>query len=276
MRLAISNIAWDTSEDQAIVTLLQRFGVDAIDIAPGKYFPEPDRATDNDIALVKSWWAERGIEITGMQALLFGTNGLNVFGSIQSQDAMLRHLGHVCRIGAGLGAKRLVFGSPKNRDRSGLSEQKAMAVAISFFRRLGDIAQSHDVIICLEPNPTCYGANFMTTSNETANVIRKVSHPSIMMQFDTGALTINKEDPSVVLQNYASLIGHIHASEPDLLPLGDGGTKYAEVVAALFHHLPKHVVSIEMLATKDESHVVSIERSLILALKYFRNESVGG
>jgi len=39
MRLAISNIAWDTAEDEAIVTLLQRFGVDAIDIAPGKYLP---------------------------------------------------------------------------------------------------------------------------------------------------------------------------------------------------------------------------------------------
>ena len=80
MRLAISNIAWDTAEDEAIATLLHRFGVDAIDVAPGKYFPEPAKATDEEIARVKNWWSERGIEITGMQALLFGTTGLNVFG----------------------------------------------------------------------------------------------------------------------------------------------------------------------------------------------------
>ena len=69
----------------------------------------------------RAWWAERGIEITGMQALLFGTSGLNVFGPSEVQDAMLAHLAAVCRIGAGLGAVRVVFGSPKNRDRSGLT-----------------------------------------------------------------------------------------------------------------------------------------------------------
>lgn len=275
MRLAISNIAWDTSEDEAIARLLHRFGVDAIDVAPGKYFPEPAKATDVDIARVKHWWSERGVEITGMQALLFGTTGLNVFGSREAQDAMLQHLTAVCRIGAGLGAKRLVFGSPKNRDRTGLSDQEAMNVAIPFFRHLGNIAQNYGVVICLEPNPTCYGANFMTTSEETAQVVVKIAHPAVRMQLDTGALTINGEDPAVVLQDCVSLIGHIHASEPDLLPLGDGGTDHAKLFVALEQHLPNHVVSIEMLATKNEPHDVSIERALTVAIRHYRDNVVG-
>jgi D-psicose/D-tagatose/L-ribulose 3-epimerase len=275
MRLAVSNIAWDTNEDEVIVTLLQRFGVDAIDVAPGKYFPEPANATDEDIARVKNWWFERGIEITGMQALLFGTTGLNVFGPPESQDAMLQHLTAVCRIGAGLGTKRVVFGSPKNRDRTGLNDQQAMDVAVSFFRRLGDIAQFYGVVICIEPNPTCYGANFMTSSSETAQVVRQIAHPAIRMQLDTGALTINGEDAVIVLQDCAHLIGHVHASEPDLLPLGDGGTEHTKVVAALNQYLPNHVVSIEMLATKNEPHEVSIERALTVAIQHYRNNGVG-
>jgi len=275
MRLAFSNIAWDADEDVAIVTLLQRFGVDAIDVAPGKYFPEPGNATDGDIARVKNWWFERGIEITGMQALLFGTTGLNVFGPPEAQDAMLLHLTAVCRIGGGLGATRLVFGSPKNRDRTGLSDQQAMDVAVPFFRRLGDIAQSYGVLICLEPNPTCYGANFMATSSETAEVVRQIGHAAVRMQFDTGALTINGEDPVTVLQDCAPLIGHVHASEPDLLPLGAGGTDRAAVVTAIKQYLPNHVVSIEMLATKNEPHEVSIERALSVAIQHYRNNGVG-
>lgn len=275
MRLAISNIAWDTAEDEAIVRLLQRLGVDAIDVVPGKYFPEPAKATDEDIVRVRSWWFERGIEITGMQALLYGTTGLNVFGPPEAQDAMLQHLTAVCRIGAGLGAKRIVFGSPKNRDRTGLSDQEAMDVAVPFFRRLGDIAQSYCVLICLEPNPTCYGANFMTTSAETAQVVRQIAHPAIRMQLDTGELTINGEDPASVLQDCAPLIGHVHASEPDLLPLGDGGTDHDKVVVALAQHLLNHVVSIEMLATKNEPHQVSIERALTVAIQHYRNNGVG-
>lgn len=275
MRLAISNIAWDAPEDLAIATLLHRFGVDAIDVAPGKYFQELANATDEDIVRVKNWWSQRGIEITGMQALLFGTTGLNVFGPQETQDAMLQHLRAVCRIGAGLGATRLVFGSPKNRDRAGLSDQQAIATAVPFFRRLGDIAQSYGVTICLEPNPACYGANFMTTSAETAQVVEHVDHPAIRMQFDTGALTINGEDPASVLQHCARLIGHVHASEPDLLPLGDGGTDHAKVLAALERHLSHHVVSIEMLATRNEPHQVSIERALNAAIRHYRHDGAG-
>ena len=275
MRLAISNIAWDVAEDEAIALLLHRYGVDAIDVAPGKYFPEPAKATEEDVDCVKNWWAARGIEITGMQALLFGTSSLNIFGSPEVQDAMLQHLDAVCRIGAGLGAKRLVFGSPKNRDRTGLSDQQTLDVAIPFFQRLGGIAEKHGVLICLEPNPTCYGANFMTTSAETANVVRQVAHPAIKMQLDTGALAINGEDSTVVLRDCATLIGHIHASEPDLLPLGDGSTEHGKVVEALVQYLPNHVVSIEMLATKNEPHIVSIERALSIAIRHYRNNSTG-
>ena len=274
MRLAISNIAWDVAEDEVIAQLLGRYGIDAVDVAPGKYFPDPANASDDDIKRVRAWWAERGIEITGMQALLFGTSGLNVFGPTDVQDALLAHLAAVCRIGAGLGAVRVVFGSPKNRDRSGLTDQEAMAVAVPFFRRLGDIAAANGVFICLEPNPPCYGANFMTTSAETAQVVKQVAHPAIRMQFDTGALTINGEDVAGVLERYAHLIGHVHASEPDLLPLGDGGTDHAKVHAALAHYLPEHLVAIEMVATKDEPHVVSIERALKVAIRDYRANAV--
>lgn len=270
MRLAISNIAWDIDEDEAVAQLLNRFSIDAIDIAPGKYFPQLDKASDENISRVKAWWMERGIEITGMQALLFGTSGFNVFGSIKTQDALLEHLKAVCRVGGGLGATRLVFGSPKNRDRSGLSDQEALDVAIPFFRKLGDIAQTWGVTICLEPNPACYGANFMTTSQETANVVRKVAHPAIRMQLDTGALTINQEDPLAVLRDCANLIGHVHASEPNLVPLGDGGTVHARMAVALDQYLPQHVVSIEMVATKEEPHLDAMERALEVATRHYR------
>lgn len=270
MRLALSNIAWDVSEDAEIAVLLQRYCIDAIDVAPGKYFADFAAASDADIARVRAWWAERGMDITGMQALLFGTTGLNLFGPPPVQDAMMAHLAAVCRIGAGLGAVRLVFGSPRNRDRLALEEDEAVALSVPFFRRLGNIAGSFGVTVCLEPNPVRYGANFMTTSAETARVVAEVAHPAIRMQFDTGALSINGEDPAEVLGQYAGLVGHVHASDGDLVPLGDGATDHGRVAEALRRHLPGHVVAIEMVATKDEPHPVSIERALQVAVRDYR------
>ena len=270
MRIAISNIAWDQPEDEAVASILNRFKIDAIDVAPGKYFPDPAGATSAQIANVKDWWSERGIEITGMQALLFGTSGLNVFGSNESQSAMLHHLGHVCRIAAGLGATRLVFGSPKNRDRSGKTDEETRAIAVSFFRRLGDIAHSLGVTICLEPNPTHYGANFMTTAQETAQVVQAVGHSSVKMQLDTGALTINGENAADVLDKFSELIGHVHISEPDLVPIGDGRTDHRAVSSALSRYLPSHLITIEMVATRDEAHLSSIERAIQTVTSNYR------
>ena len=271
MRLAISNIAWDVAEDEAVANLLLRSQVDAIDVAPGKYFPQPTQATEADIRGVRQWWRTHGIEITGMQSLLFGTTGLNLFGSPESQDAMLRHLDAVCRIGAGLGAPRLVFGSPKNRDRSGCTDAQAHDMAVDFFHRLGTIAARHGVWICLEPNPPCYGANFMTDSASTLRVVRSVDHPAIRMQCDTGAMAINGEDPAPTLTTCADWIGHVHASEPDLLPLGDGPTDHAAMARALEDRLPQALVSIEMLATPLEAHTISIARALQVAATHYRH-----
>jgi D-psicose/D-tagatose/L-ribulose 3-epimerase len=269
MRIAISNIAWDLTEDSTIADLLRSHQIDAIDIAPGKYFSNFSQTTEEQILTVKKWWKDRGIEIMGMQALLFGTTGLNVFGSNETQERFISHLASVCRIGGHLGAKRLVFGSPKNRDRMNLSDHEVNHQSVSVFRQLGDIAASHGTSICLEPNPTCYGANFMTTTEETAHVVTRINHPAIKMQLDTGALAITGEDPESVLKNYSNLIGHIHASEPSLVPLGDGKTDHSRMAKAIRTYLPESPVSIEMLGNQQESHFQSIDRALQLAIGYY-------
>ncbi|KDR31428.1 sugar phosphate isomerase/epimerase family protein [Caballeronia zhejiangensis] len=275
MRISVSNIAWDVAEDQTLAALCARHGVDAIDIAPGKYFPHPAKATAGDMARVKNWWANRGFELVGMQSLLFGTSGLNLFGDTASREAMLAHLAAVCRIGGGVGATRLVFGSPKNRDRVGISDADVLDIALPFFGRLGDIAAEQGVIVCLEPNPPRYGANFMTTSLETLSIVNQVAHPAIRMQLDTGAITINGEDPATIVRECARAIGHVHLSEPDLVPVGDGDGDHDALATAVREHLPDHIVTIEMIATKDEPHDVSIERALRTTISHYRGTGAG-
>lgn len=273
MRLSISNIAWDSEEDAVVARLLQKYAVDAIDIAPAKYFKTPRETKDTDILRVKNWWADQGIEITGMQSLLFGTQGLNVFGDNAIKDEMLDHLQAICNIANGLQATRLVFGSPKNRDRNGLDDDEVKKQATEFFYRLGEIAEKNGVVICLEPNPPRYGANFMTNSADTAAIVRLVNHNAIGMQFDTGALQINGEDPEAVLKQNSDIIKHIHASEPDLVPLGDGSVDHRRVHDALIRYLPDHVVTIEMVSTKNAPHLASIEHALSNAIRSYRPHS---
>jgi len=271
MRIAISNIAWDVSEDDDVAALLARFGVDAIDVAPTKYFPDPFVATKSEIAEVRDAWARRGVEITGMQSLLFGAAHLNIFGAAEICVATRRRLEAVIRIGEGLSATRLVFGSFKNRDRSRLSDEAALQSAASFFRSVGDVARDHGVVICLEPVPAEYGANFMTTTAEAAHVVAVTDHPAIRLHLDTGTMAVNGENPRDVIRKHAHLVGHVHASEPNLAPVGDDGADHRAVARALAQFLPDQVVSIEMLAPTQESRFASIERALARAVHDYRD-----
>jgi sugar phosphate isomerase/epimerase len=270
MRLAFSNIAWDREEDVSVVGLLEANHVNAVDLVPGKYFPDPEVAKAADVALVARWWHDRGFEITGMQALLFGASGLNVFGNDDSRRRLLRRLDSVFAIGEGLSARNLVFGSPRQRDMTGLSGQNAVDMAVDFFSQAGDLAAARNVVLCLEPNPVRYGCNFMTDAESTADIVRRVGHPAIRMQLDLGAIAINGEDAAEVISRHADLIAHIHASEPDLVPLGEGTTNHAAAAAAIRAHLPDHVVSIEVRGDEKSPHLKAVASSLLTALRYYR------
>ena len=260
MRISISNIAWEKDEEPRIAELLQRLGVTAVDVAHSKYFPDAAGATDEGIRKVRRWWEERGISIYGMQSLLYGTKGLNVFGDRESQERLLQHLGHVCRIAEGLGAKRLVFGSPKNRDRSGLTGSEADDIALRFFSRLGDIAQSHGVVITLEPNPVCYGTNWITTTTEAHDFVNELGNPGIAMQLDTGTVITNSEDRDTIA-SVKDAAGHVHLSEPKLLPLCLAPLGHNDVFRAAAGIAPG-TVTIEMLTKGQGSTEELVERSV--------------
>ena len=110
----------------------------------------------------------------------------------------------------------------------------------------------------------------MTTTPDTAHVVELTNHPAIKMQLDTGALSISEEDPQLILQSFSHLIGHVHASEPDLLPLGDGGTHHSKIYQALSKYLPESLVTIEMVATQREPHLISIERAIQVARQFYQ------
>lgn len=254
MKLSVSNIAWDVEQDLQIAELLIHHGVSYVDIAPGKYFKDIQATTELEIAQVKNKWSDLGISCAGMQSLLFGTKGLNLFDK-STQEPMLMHLEKICHIGAVLGATKLVFGSPKNRDRSNLSDDNARDIALDFFQCLGNIAKCEGVSINLEANPTCYGTNFLTNTQEAAEFVRLLNHPAIRLQLDLGTVYTNHEDLDMLLKHSATIIGHIHLSEPQMAPLSASDEEHDIVGRSLTeaicnHKLNTNIASVEMLTNQ--------------------------
>lgn len=251
MRLAVSNIAWTSSEDVAIARLLSQLGVSKIEAAPAAFLDGGIAVATIDFAHRREWWNDRGLDVVAFQALLFGHPELQLFGSDKDRLQLYEFMEEVIERAQACGASRLVFGSPKNRLRGDLSQEDAEAIAAEFFSEMGKVAAWHDCMICLEPNAADYGCDFLTHLAETASLVRRIDSGGIGLQLDTGVLQMNGESANDV-RLAADVVAHVHCSQPFLAPLTEETAAFhADVAQVLADSGYGGVVSIEMKRAND-------------------------
>ena len=250
MKIAISNIAWPIEADAAIADVLVELGVSGIEIAPTKMWPAPLEASDAAIDAYRRNWEAHGIAIIAAQALLFGHPELTLFEDAATRERTFTYLSGIVRACARLGAKWLVFGSPKNRRRGSRDVKDVLDEAIDFFGRLGEIAAAAGTCIVMEANPTEYGADFITNAAEAIALVKSVNHPGFRLHLDTACMTLAGDDSNEVIPTAAPLLSHFHASEPQLAPVGDGPVDHRRFAAYLRAIDYRGWVSIEMRQTE--------------------------
>ncbi len=244
MRLAISNIAWEASEDEAVSKILHSVGIQGIEIAPTKVWSKPIEASEKELLAYRDTWHRRGFEIVALQSLIFGRPDLMLFGETAKRDELREHLFGITRIAAVLGAKVMVFGSPKNRSRGTLPIQDALAQAVPFFREIGEYAEKLGTCLCIEANAPQYGCDFITTSSEACELVQAVDSKGFGLHLDLGNIEMAGEDVESALDTRLSIARHFHLSAPRLAPPSPESLP-REIVDRL-NEFPRWV-SIEML-----------------------------
>jgi len=246
MKAAISNIAWRAEEDRSIAELLARLGFSGLEVAPTRVWKNPLAATSAEIAAQRRFWESHGLPIVAMQSLLFGHPELTLFESAEMRAKTFTYLSSMISLGRDLGAHVVVFGSPKNRKTNGRSASDIQTIALDFFRALGNRAGEAGVCFCIEPNPSNYECDFITTSHAGAELVRAVNTSGFGLHLDAAAMTLAEENPDTAVPLVAPLIRHFHVSEKDLAPIGSGSVDHARFAAALRRQKYAQWVSIEM------------------------------
>lgn len=247
MKPAVSNIAWPAADDEAAFDILMASGVQHLEIAPTRHWPDLTRVDESEARNFSEKLDQRGFSICAFQALLFGKPELQVFGPGNGR-ACLDYLAGVCRLAGWMGAKALVFGSPKNRLRGALPFDAALAKATEFFRVLGDAAIKQGVVVCIEPNPSAYGCDFIETAHQAASIVELVNSPGIRMNLDMGELIMNGSDAGRTVEELLPYAGHFHVSEPMLKPFVSDREAHTQAATALKKTLYQGIVSLEMKA----------------------------
>ena len=221
MNFAVSNIAWDISEDDVYLGLLKEYGISNIEIAPTKFWPNPTETSELDAKNLRDKYLKKGFNLVAMQSLLFGKPELSIFGSNEVTENTLNYLKKIVQLASWLEINPLVFGSPKNRLKKDLSLMDATRRATDFFKVLGDYAHGMNVCVCIEANAKAYGCDFINTSNEAINLVQNTNSAGFGLHLDIGNMILENENLQEQLTSLLPLAKHFHLSAPNLKPIQD-------------------------------------------------------
>src|SRR5690606_5204897 len=124
--------------------------------------------------------------------------------------------------------------------------EKVQLIARDFFQKLGEIGREHDVIFCIEPNPEIYSCNFITHSLDAYQFVREINHPAIKMQLDTGTIVSNNEDFKIEIPEYKRMVGHIHLSTTQLMPISMDKSRLNAILNVIKSNFSDTIITIEM------------------------------
>lgn len=264
-RLAVSSIGWLPEESDEVMRLLHVDGVTGLEIAPTTVWPDPASVGANEIGRARARWADLGLRVVALQALLYGRPELVVFADATARRRTVDHLVRMCRLAGGLGASVLVFGSPRNRRTSGRPPAEVERIARRFFRAVGRAAADHGAVLCIEPNPADYGTDFVTSLDEARRLVDDVDHPGFGLHLDAGALALDGPGKAPDLAAVAHRARHFHISEPGLVEFGSSGLEHGWIASTMSAGGYDGWRSLEMAAAPAGGNPARIRRALAAA-----------
>jgi D-psicose/D-tagatose/L-ribulose 3-epimerase len=110
---------------------------------------------------------------------------------------------------ARLGAHVIVFGSAGAKNvPEGFSRDAAWSQIVELLEHLGPIAAQHDLTIAIEPINQLE-SNIVNLAAEGLRLARQVHHPNIQLLIDFYHLSMERENPDIILEAGAAIC-HIH------------------------------------------------------------------
>lgn len=245
-KLAISNIAWHKTDDEAVYTAMQQTGFTGLEVAPTRIFPAEPYENLTSAALFGGYLKNRwGFEVPSLQSIWYGQTG-NIFDAAQS-EALLDYTAGAFQFAHSLNCPSLVFGCPKNRM---LPLGAADAQAESFFMQAGNLAARYGVRLAIEANPPMY-TNYLNGTAEAFALVKRLDNPGLAVNLDLSTMLAQGER----LQSFVDdlkYVSHVHISEPGLAPI-QKRPEHKELALLLGAVGYQGYVSVEMATTDLET-----------------------
>ncbi len=254
-KLCASNIGWKPEDDDAILGFLAERGFEALEVAPTRVIGEEPYAHDDEAHAWAAQVRERyGLEVVSLQSIWRGRTE-TIFDA-QGAEALLSYTACAARFARAVGATNLVFGCPANRS---VPEGHAASEADAFLVRCAAACAAEGAVFAVEANPALYGTNYLNTTPQAFEVVRRLHADGLGLNIDLGTIIANDE-PVEELEAMAPYIHHVHVSEPHLAPLDPAHEPLWGALRSVLESIGyAGAVSLEMAASDVTTAKASIE-----------------
>lgn len=248
MKFAICQELFEDMPWEQQCDLIANVGYTGIEVAPFTISDDLSSVSDATLGQMRQTADAAGLEIIGLHWLLAKTEGFH----LTSADANVRHataeylklLARTCRQ---LGGKVLVFGSPPQRSLPPqMTMRDGFKHAADVFRVVMPTFEEEGVQLCMEPL-TARETDFINTCDDVMKLKKMVDHPSFILHQDVKAM-LGAEHDSIpeLIHRHASVCGHFHVNDINLLGPGMGETDFHPILQALLEVEYQGWVSVEV------------------------------
>lgn len=265
-RFAICNETFGDWPWERVCPFVAQTGYDGIEIAPFTFGESVEEISAARRAEIKRVAADNGLEIVGLHWLMVSPPGLH----IHTTDAAVRrrtvdYLRSLADFAGDLGARVMVFGSPKaraleNGDRAGAWQRTQES-----YRAVLPTLAARNVLLCQEALPAPE-ADFILTHAEAARMVREIDHPHFRLMLDVKSLCSEDRPPADIIRAFCPLAEHFHANDANRRGPGFGDTDYRPLVAALADGGYAGYVSVEVFDYTPDPETIARE-----SLRYLRD-----
>lgn len=175
-----------------------------------------------------------GLEVSAIHWVLVQTEGMHV----TSPDAAVRRrtAEYFCQLTdfcADVGARRMVVGSPKQRNvEPGIGLEQARDWAWEVFRPAVARAVERGVVICFEPLAPSE-TNFINTAEEAVSFVRELGSAGFRVILDVKAMCSEAKPIPRIIAETGPWCAYFHANDRNLRGPGTGDVDFGPIARAL-------------------------------------------
>lgn len=245
MKLAVSNIAWETTQMDEHLTILAELGCHGLELSPSMIWEEPINASLKELLKFKKKVNEFGLEIPSFHSLTYPRPDLKFFESKEKRDELIDYIVKLGQIAHVMECPVMVFGSAKSRQIEKRERNECFRIMSDVFRKIAESIEPLGVALLIEPLSRVE-TDSVISADQGAELVKMVNHPHFGLHIDLKSSFHERENYQRIWSEYGRIIRHCHVANPGLAPPDKGCNDHFEVAKAIKESVYDKYISIEI------------------------------